>query len=131
MSVTIDSSSAVQALKRLGANYKKAEAKAINEASDFVKKELVKNTPRYTGLKNTGKRGKYMLEHAEDHIVNSKAKNGKSEVGFDDDVAWRVHFIEFGTINQRPQAFVQRTQRDVQIQVIEIMTNVLRKELMK
>lgn len=131
MSVTIDSSSAIKALKKLGANYKKAENKAINEASDFVKKELVKNTPRYNGLKNTGKRGSYMLEHAEDHIVNSKAKNGKSEVGFDNDVAWRAHFIEFGTINQRPQAFVQRTQKDVQKQVIGIMTNVLRKELMK
>lgn len=45
-----------------------------------------------------------------DHVVYSKPTVNKpvSEVGFDKQVAWRAHFVEFGTIKQPPQAFIQK-----------------------
>lgn len=128
MSVTIDSSSAVKALKKIGENYKVAERKAVTKAAEFVAETLEKNTPVYDG-KKSGTKGSYMFKRAKDNVVRSKTKNGRAEVGYSDDVAWRMHFVEFGTINQRPQGFVQRTQNEVEKQVIKIMTNVIKKEL--
>lgn len=131
MGVTVDSSSAIQALKKLGRKYQPAERKAVEQASIFVAKKLENNTPVFDGKKSQGKKGSYMLKKAKDEVVRSKTKKGSSEIGYSDDVAWRMHFVEFGTINQRPQGFVLRTQREVEQEVIKIMTNVLSEELMK
>lgn len=123
MSVTVDSSSAIKALKKLGSNYKKAEKKAVSDASLFVQSKLESNTPVYKDSRN----GK----HAKDEVVKSTTKDGYAEIGYSNEVSWRMHFIEFGTINQRPQGFVQRTQREIEKEVVKIMTNAIKKELIK
>ena len=70
-----------------------------------------------------------MLEHAKDHVVIGPVNQGTIEVGYDEDVAWRMHFIEFGTINQPPQGIVQKTQKQIENQVTEIIANELKRRL--
>ncbi|MDT2526029.1 HK97-gp10 family putative phage morphogenesis protein, partial [Enterococcus raffinosus] len=51
------------------------------------------------------------------------------DVGYDDEVAWRIHFVEFGSIKQPPQGIVQKTQRQIENQVTEIIANELKRRL--
>ena len=66
-----------------------------------------------------------------DHVVYSKPTVNKpvSEVGFDKQVAWRAHFVEFGTIKQPPQAFIQKTMRDIENKVADIIQSEMMRRL--
>lgn len=129
MSVEIDSSEVFKALRELKTSVKRVENPALRKAASFTKTKLEQNTPRWDGKKSNGKRGSYMQEHAKNHVVTSSVKNGLIEVGYDKDVAWRVHFIEFGTIKQKPQGIVQKTQKQIENQVTEIIANELKRRL--
>lgn len=121
----VDVIEAQKALKQAQKNISKVQNKALEEAEKLIADKLKENTPVWNGSKSQGKRGAYMLEHAKDHIVYSKVKNGMAEVGFDDEVAWRVHFVEFGTIKQLPKAFVQKTQIQVEQEVIDLIGKII------
>lgn len=127
--VFADSSEAQIALKKVQKQLNKAEKRAVEEARDLIVSKLKANTPVWDGKKYNGKRGNYMQKHAKDHVTYSKVKEGSAEVGFDDDVAWRVHFIEFGTVRQLPKGFVQKTQIQIEQEVIELMENILKEAL--
>lgn len=129
MSVEIDSSEVFKALRRLKTGVKRVETPALRKAAAYAKPKLEQNTPVWQGKKSKGKRGDYMLEHASDHVVIGPVKDGNIDVGYDDDVAWRIHFIEFGTINQPPQGIVQKTQKQIENQVTEIIANELKRRL--
>ena len=111
----IDSSDVTKGLKKVQQSIRKAEKEALKEAANHVANQLEKNTPK-------SKDGK---DHAKDHVIQSGVKDGMAEVGFDKEVGWRMHFVEFGTIKQRPQGFVQKTQSQVEQEVIEIITKAL------
>lgn len=129
MSVEIDSSEVFKALRELKTSVKRVENPALRKAASFTKTKLEQNTPRWDGKKSNGKRGSYMQEHAKDHVVIGPVKDGNIEVGYDDDVSWRMHFIEFGTIKQKPQGIVQKTQKQIENQVTEIIANELKRRL--
>ncbi|MGL9912621.1 HK97-gp10 family putative phage morphogenesis protein [Enterococcus sp. DIV0213h] len=111
----IDSSEVTNGIKKVQKTIRKAEKEAITEATKLVANQLEKNTPK----------SKEGTDHAKNHVVKSGVKDGMAEVGFDKEVAWRIHFIEFGTIKQRPQGFVQKTQTQVEQEVVEIITKAL------
>lgn len=129
MSVEIDSSEVFKALRELKTSVKRVENPALRKAAAYAKPKLEQNTPRWDGKKSNGKRGSYMQEHAKDHVVIGPVSNGNVDVGYDDEVAWRIHFIEFGTIKQRPKGFVQKTQKQIENQVTEIIANELKRRL--
>lgn len=129
MSVEVDSSDALQALKKLSSDIKKVETPALRAAAQHATVVLTRNTPVWSGKKSGGKRGSYMKEHAKDHVVVGNVKDGTIDVGYDKDVSWRMHFIEFGTIKQKPQAFVQKTQAQIEDEVTEIIAKEIRKRL--
>ncbi|ERK34229.1 head-tail joining protein [Enterococcus faecium CRL1879] len=129
MSVEIDSSEVFKALRELKTSVKRVENPALRKAASYAKTELEKNTPRWDGKKSNGKRGSYMQEHAKNHVVTSSVKNGLIEVGYDKDVSWRMHFIEFGTIKQRPKGFVQKTQKQIEKQVTQIIADEVKRRL--
>lgn len=91
-------------------NLERDENKIMNKIAPIVAEDFEKVIPVWNGDKSkmVGTRGAYMKEHMRDHVIYSKAKNGMVEVGFDDEVDWRVHFTEYGTINQRPQLFMEK-----------------------
>jgi HK97 gp10 family phage protein len=129
MPTFVDTSEAQIALKKIQKQLNKAEKRAVEEARDLIASKLKANTPVWDGKKYNGSRGNYMQEHAKDHVTYSKVKDGSAEVGYDDDVAWRVHFLEFGTVKQLPQGFVQKTQIQIEQEVIELMEKVIREAL--
>lgn len=129
MSVEIDSSEVFKALRELKTSVKRVENPALRKAAAYAKPKLEQNTPIWTGKKSNGKRGSYMQEHAKNRVVIGPVKDGNIDVGYDNDVAWRMHFIEFGTINQPPQGIVQKTQKQIENQVTEIIANELKRRL--
>ncbi|EPI2235535.1 HK97-gp10 family putative phage morphogenesis protein [Enterococcus hirae] len=40
-----------------------------------------------------------------------------------------MHFIEFGTIKQRPKGFVQKTQKQIEKQVTQIIADEVKRRL--
>ena len=115
------------AYKKIAKTKKSAESVAvrgINIASEYAEKELKRNTPEY----NTPTSDRI---HAKDHTAIKKAtkSNMNAEIGFDKEVAWRMHFVEFGTIRQRPQPFIQKTIKEVEDEVADIIQKYLREAL--
>lgn len=116
-----------QAYKKIGNVKKSAEtvaSKGVNIAAEYAEKELIKKTPRYDTSTSDN-------IHAKDHTAIKKATKNDltAQVGFDKEVAWRVHFVEFGTIRQKPQPFIQRTIRDVEDEVADIIQKYLKEAL--
>lgn len=105
----VDFSDVYKVLGKLGDDVEKVANTIMNDLAPDVAKEFEKKVPYWTGAKNEGSRGAYMKEHARDHVVYTKAKDGQVEIGFDDDVSWRIHFIEFGTIHQPPQHIIEKS----------------------
>lgn len=110
--------------KQVGKTQKQLEKNqkdAITYAGEYAARYLKVKTPRD---KDGGNR-----EHMRNHVVFSKPTQAKpySEVGFDKEVAWRVHFVEFGTIKQKPQGFIERTIKDIEKDV----ANIIQKYMMR
>jgi HK97 gp10 family phage protein len=109
----VDFSSVYKALGKTEKELEKAAVKAVEVAGEYASKQLKTKTPVDYDTKT----------HMKDHVVYSKPSVNKpvSEVGFDKQVAWRAHFVEFGTIKQPPQAFIQKTMRDIESKVADII----------
>lgn len=109
-------------IEKLGLNVKKVTDTALKNAGEIVRKELEKNTPmsEIDGV------------HMKDHVVMSGAKTDKEDggryvaIGYPKGVKHRVHFAEFGTINQTPQAFMSRTIQATRLEVKQAIMNELK-----
>ena len=101
----VDFSSAYKAIGKTEKELEKAMIKSVEAAGEYASNQLKTKTPIDYDTKT----------HMKDHVVYSKPTANKpvSEVGFDKQVAWRAHFVEFGTIKQDPQAFIQKTLKDI------------------
>lgn len=117
----VDFSAAYKAIGKNKKQFEKTAVKAVEVAGEYASKQLKTNTPIDYDTKT----------HMKDHIVYSKPTVNKpvSEVGFDKEVAWRAHFVEFGTIKQPPQAFIQKTMRDIEKQVSTIIQKEMQRRL--
>lgn len=105
----VDFSDVYKSLNKLGDDVEKIANNIMDEIAPDVAKQFEKRIPVWDGKKSNGQRGSYMQEHARDHVTYTKAKDGQVEIGFDDEVSWRIHFIEFGTINQPPQHIIEKS----------------------
>lgn len=117
----VDFSSAYKAIGKTKKQFEKAEVDALTKAGEYASKELNKRTPIDYDTKT----------HMKNHIVYSKPTKSRpvTEVGFDKEVAWRAHFVEYGTIKQQPQPFMQQTMKDIENQVATIIQNEMRRRL--
>ena len=114
----------ISAYKGIGKTEKQIETvavKAVEVASEYASKQLKTKTPIDYDTKT----------HMKDHVVYSKPAVNKpvSEVGFDKQVAWRAHFVEFGTIKQDPQAFIEKTMSDIENKVADIIQSEMMRRL--
>lgn len=116
-----DFSQVFKEINKLSKNLEKAVVDAVNEGADFAAKELIKHTPVNKGRYQNGAKAK-------NHVTYSKATKSKlnAEVGYDKEVAWRMHFVEYGTIKQKPQGFVLRTMKDIELKLQKIIMDKLR-----
>ena len=117
----VDFSSVYKALGKTEKELEKSMLKSVEVAGEYASKQLKTKTPVDYNTKT----------HMKDHVVYSKPKVNKpvSEVGFDKEVAWRASFVEFGTIKQPPQAFIQKTMRDIENKVADIIQSEMMRRL--
>lgn len=110
-------------LKRLASQNKRVTNKALKKGAEYVRKTLEQNTP-------TGKSGIHLKDNT---VVTNMDQNGEIKIGFNgkgaNDVSWRVHFVELGTMKQPPQAFIQRTQAQTKERFFSIVAEELKKGL--
>nr|DAM42406.1 MAG TPA: type I neck protein [Caudoviricetes sp.] len=117
----VDFKSAYKYLNNVDKRIVEAQLKSTELATDYAAKHLKSKTP-VSDINS---------DHAKEHIVYSKPNKGNpmSEVGFDKEVAWRVHFVEYGTIKHDPQPFMQQTMKDIENKVTSIIQNEMRRRL--
>lgn len=121
MPVEFDTSGLDKALKQMVSQEKKVRNRGLKRAGEAIARRLEENTPVES---------KPQDKHMKDDIVVSGVNvNGEIQVGFGKDTAWRAHFVEMGTIKQPPQSFIQRTEEDMQDEVLRIMQDEFRKGL--
>ena len=128
----VDFKSAYKAIGKTKKQFEKAEIEALTKAGEFAAKELKKNTPYWDGKKYAKNKWRaYDKKHARDNIVFSKPTKSKPivEVGFNSDVSWRIHFVEYGTIKQRPQPFMEQTMKDIESKIASIIQNEMARRL--
>ena len=78
--------------------------------------------------KKTGK--KTTFKHMKDDIqLSGIDQYGHVNVGFGEDTYWRVHFIELGTVNQKPNPFIERTVEETKDDYLDKMSSIIRSEL--
>lgn len=88
----------------------KAEKEALEEVAKDVAEKLRSNVPK--SLADS--------KHLKNNVVIGKADQyGDVKVGFSKEVSWRVHFVEFGTIYQKPQNFIENTEREIRDTVMQ------------
>lgn len=117
----VDFSSVYKALGKTEKELEKSMLKSVEAAGEYASKQLKTRTPIDYETKT----------HMKDHVVYSKptVKKPISEVGFDKEVSWRVHFVEFGTIKQPPQGFIQKTLKDIESKVADIIQSEMMRRL--
>lgn len=115
----VDFSSAYKAIGKTKKQFETAAVKSVEVGGEYASRYLRVKTPVDYGTKT----------HMRDHIVYSKPTVNKpvSEVGFDKKVAWRAHFVEFGTIKQDPQPFIETTMKDIENKI----ANIIQSEMMR
>lgn len=115
----VDFSSVYKAIGKTQKQFEKAAVKSVEAGGAYAARYLRVKTPVDYDTKT----------HMKNHIVFSKPTVNKpiSEVGFDKKVAWRAHFVEFGTIKQRPQPFIETTMKDIENKV----ANIIQSEMMR
>lgn len=117
----VDFSSAYKAIGKTKRQFETAAVKSVEAGGAYAARYLKVKTPVDYNKKT----------HMRDHIVFSKPtpRNLISEVGFDKKVAWRAHFVEFGTIKQRPQPFIRTTMKDIENKVASIIQSEMTRRL--
>lgn len=141
MSVDVDISGIEVGLRRLAAKEKKVERAGLKKAAEAVAERLKKNTPYYEGPRDGKWRAQRRFEkesgiktgdfaHMRDDIKISRANQfGEVTVGYGKETYWRSHFVELGTIKQKPQGFIQQTEEEMRRQVMAIMTREFKRGL--
>lgn len=119
----VDFREAYKVIGKTEKQLRKNQMEALKYAGDYASRYLKVKTPvdRETRV------------NMKDHVVYSTPTQNKpyTEVGFDKEVAWRVHFVEFGTIKQRPQPFIQTTMEDIEDKVASIIQSYMSRGLNK
>lgn len=121
MGVEIEIRGVDENLRRLVGEEKRVRNTGLKMAAKAVAERLKQNTP--VSRDNAGK-------HMKDDIKISRVdQNGEIMVGFGKETYWRAHFVEMGTIKQRPQGFIQRTEEEMRNEVFDIMVAEFRRGL--
>ena len=101
---------------------KRVRNSALKKAGEAVADRLRENTP----IDQTDGNEKHMKD---DIVISNVDQYGEIQIGYGDETYWRVHFTEMGTIKQRPQHFIERTEQEMQEEVMRIIEEELRKGL--
>src|SRR5699024_11500251 len=109
----------------------KATKSANKKAADVFAKQLQQNTPVGKYEKSQWW-GKYKAK--EEVAVSNTRTDSVSNidyvaVGYHKDVAWRIHFVEVGTIKMSPRWFITKTVDETAGEIEKVMADEIKKVL--
>lgn len=120
MGIEIKNDAIEKSLKMLAAKNEKVYKKALKNGAEIMAEALRDNSP-FDPVTNL---------HLENYVAISNVKDdGTVEIGYTKKVYWRVAFVEFGTINQPPQHFMEDTFKETNQKTIEKVVEELKKGL--
>lgn len=121
-----------QDLRRLARQQKSVYDVALLKAAEVLAEELEANTPKQTARDGQIDRStRAGHAHLQNNVVFSldEYEEAKVLIGYTEDVAWRAHFPELGTIKQKPQGFMERTTNSSMNKAVKVLERELRKGL--
>ncbi|EDN8811024.1 hypothetical protein GJW58_12330 [Listeria monocytogenes] len=122
---TIDKS-----LLRMAQQSEKLQKTAWKQGAKLIADRLLLNTPVWDGSKYSGSRGDYMQKHAKDNVVfGYNNQTGETLIGYAEDVAWRMHFVNMGTMKQNGQHFIERTITESEAEAYKLVEAEIRRGL--
>ena len=121
----------VKKIDSLEGEVDKDVSKALKAGGEVIAKQLETNTPTGDSHRLLSLKGNVKVSNTRKDrdtgqqfvVINYSTKNP--------DVQWRVHFVEFGTIRQRPQLFMTKTFEQTQSKAQEAIFNELKKTVDK
>lgn len=119
-------------LMRLARRQKSVYDAALMKAAKVLADELEANTPKQSERGGQiDRRTRASHAHMQNNVVFSLDEHEEAKVliGYTEDVAWRAHFPEFGTIKQQPQGFMERTTNASMQRAVNVLENELRRGL--
>lgn len=138
----INMRSVEEGLRKLAGQNKRVMNKAIKVASEPVVKALEENTAfgrensrdgnwkAQRAIENAKGVERTKFSHLKDNILTTSVnKEGHMQVGYGEDTYWRAHFPEMGTINQKPQGFMEKTTHETEGLFFETLSRELKKGL--
>lgn len=122
---TIDKS-----LLKMAQQSEKLQKTAWKQGAKLIADRLLLNTPVWDGSKYSGSRGDYMQKHAKDNVVFSyNNQTGETLIGYSADVAWRMHFVNMGTMKQNGQHFIERTIAETEAEALRLVESEIKRGL--
>lgn len=110
-----------KALQDILNNNPKAEKRGLKKGAEYLQSQLSQNAP-YEPRRSA---------HLRDDVQVSSVKNEHGyqyvEVGWGKDTSWRVHFTEFGTIKDPPNAFIESTERDARQNIYKLIQDEIKR----
>lgn len=122
MGAKIEKNTIESGLRRELLSFPRLQNKVLKEGASSLIPLLVKNTPKSERSK-----------HAKDHVAISNVKTDRDSyekyvtVGYEKGYSHRIHVIEFGTMYQRPQLFVTKSEKEGRNIINKAMVNAMRR----
>ncbi|MFD2869833.1 HK97-gp10 family putative phage morphogenesis protein [Kurthia populi] len=135
---SINTDSVDRELRRLAGQSRKVLKRSVDKGAQVVATKLRQNTPFYDGKRDGKWRAQRQIDrqngnvgnypHLKDDIVVGNVDQfGRVQIGFGQKTYWRAHFVESGTINQRPQNFMERTTHETRSEFIVIVEDEIKR----
>lgn len=127
-------------LRRLAGQSRRVLKRSVDAGAKKVAEELSKNAP-FSDRKRDGKwRAQRQVDRANgvsgnyphlrnDVVMGNVDTFGRVQIGFGEKTYWRAHFVESGTINQRPQNFMKRTMNETRNDFVNIVEREIQRGL--
>lgn len=115
---------------------------AIEQSADFLKDKFKENAPDSFKIKQYEKKivkKSHLLKTARGKIYKGSIKTAKPKVRtneegrvgiwFPEFPGWRLHFVRYGTIRQKPNDFIKKTLDQYENEVFKIIQEEMKKRL--
>lgn len=111
------SGSMVRDLRRLQRAQESVVNRVLMKAARQLAQSLEQNTPVLSGA--MASEVVYGQNEYDDGVI----------IGYSKEVAWRVHFVELGTIHHPPQGFIQKTHDENIREILRLLEREIEREM--
>ncbi|WP_239740533.1 MULTISPECIES: HK97-gp10 family putative phage morphogenesis protein [unclassified Mammaliicoccus] len=126
MGAKIEKNTMESGLRKQVRNFPKIQNRVLKAGASSLIPLMVKNTPKSERTK-----------HAKDHVAMSNVKTDRDSyekyvtIGYERGYSHRIHVIEFGTMYQRPQLFITKSEKEGRSIVNKAMVTAMRRGMRK